>query len=682
MKMTQWIAWGSMVLTAWTAQAAGTLTPAGSGELPAEILSHDVLVTLNNGFARTEVTQQFKNVNPNTVEALYAFPLPVSASLSECSVRIGESVIEGEVLDKATARKIYGEEKSKGNQAALAEKDGYQDFTFQVANLAPEAVATVRFVYYQPLPVDTGVVRYLYPLQEGNTKDDAALNFWTRNDRPSGVTNMRVIVRSAWPLAGIRAPQGNVVSQQLDLAAGGAEASYELPDGLSRDFVFYYQLADDLPGRLEVIPFRRPGDAEGTFMMVLTPGIDLGKLENGADYIFVLDQSGSMSGSKLRTLADGVGRTLGQMNPQDRFRIVMFETRARELTSGWVAATPENAAHWTEKLGRCQATGSTNVYDGVKTALDKSDADRVTSIVLVTDGVTNEGIVAPKAFHQLLKDRDVRVFGFLMGNSANWPLMRVICDASGGFYDAVSNDDDIIGRIMLAKSKITSESLHDVKVSIDGVPTFDLTGDAVKKLYRGQQLVIFGRYRKSGEATVTMKVKRSGEWQSYQCVVDFPESDTDNPELERLWAMSRIEMFDTLAGSGLADGAETQQLIRDLGVKFQLVTDETSMVVLSDEAFSAYGVERNNRTRVVAERTAQSARAAQPVKNYRADVARPERRTEVPAQPSRSNNSMFRGSAPRLGGGALEPVWILVLATVAGVALAGGTLKKNKKEKE
>ena len=54
--------------------------------------------------------------------------------------------------------------------------------------------------------------------------------------------------------------------------------------------------------------------------------------------------------------------------------------------------------------------------------------------------VANEGIVDPKEFYALLKKYDVRVFGFLMGNNANWPLMRLIAETSGGFYDVPEED--------------------------------------------------------------------------------------------------------------------------------------------------------------------------------------------------------------------------------------------------
>src|SRR5690606_12100131 len=108
------------------------------------------------------------------------------------------------------------------------------------------------------------------------------------------------------------------------------------------------------------------------------------------------------------------------------------------------------------------------------------------SVVLVTDGVTNQGIVDPAKFHALLKQHDIRFFGFLMGNSANWPLMRAMGDATGGFYTGVSNDDDIVGQLLLAKSKIAYESLHNASFKFTGARVSETTGDFPQKIYRGQ----------------------------------------------------------------------------------------------------------------------------------------------------------------------------------------------------
>ena len=64
---------------------------------------------------------------------------------------------------------------------------------------------------------------------------------------------------------------------------------------------------------------------------------------------------------------------------------------------------------------------------------DDLDDDRATNVILLTDAVANVGVVEPKKFQELLARYDVRVFGFLLGNNANWPLMRTITQATGGF---------------------------------------------------------------------------------------------------------------------------------------------------------------------------------------------------------------------------------------------------------
>ncbi|MGY8690560.1 MAG: VWA domain-containing protein, partial [Verrucomicrobiales bacterium] len=190
---------------------------------------------------------------------------------------------------------------------------------------------------------------------------------------------------------------------------------------LNRELVVYYRLAQDLPGRVEVVPFRDDENGNGTFMMVVTPGIDLKPIRGGADYVYVLDTSGSMS-SKLHTLTDGVTRVIGKMSPQDRYRVISFSNTATEITHGWVSATPDKVERTITQIQRIKTHGGTNIYEGLSMAIEKLDDDRATSVVLVTDGVTNKGIVDPVKFHQLTKTHNIRIFGFLLGNSANWPL--------------------------------------------------------------------------------------------------------------------------------------------------------------------------------------------------------------------------------------------------------------------
>jgi len=278
---------------------------------------------------------------------------------------------------------------------------------------------------------------------------------------------------------------------------------------------------------------------------------------------------------------------------------------------------------------------------------------------MVTDAVTNTGVVSPDAFHKLMKQYDVRVFGFLMGNSANWPLMRIVCEASGGFSAGVSNDDDIIGQIMLAKGKVLYECLHDAELEISGVKVFDALDGPIGKVYRGQQLVILGRYEEGGRATVTLKGSITGEDRVYATEFDFPDVDGDNPEIERLWALDRIEHLQHIADIGMLPAGESREAVCDLGVQYQLVTDETSMVILTDGAYEQRGIERKNAERTALEQEARQRRAqevsqtGQPARDRRVD----------------RSNPMFSKPAPSSnGGGALDP---MTVGIVLGFAWLG-----------
>lgn len=638
-------------------RAAGTLTPKGSPHAPIRILDHHVKVTLNNGFAQTEVTQTFFNPNPNDLEAVYRFPLPWSASLSEVTLTMGEREIEGEVVERGKAETIYESEKREGNDAGLATKESYQAFEFRVHPVRAQTEARIRLVYYQPIEIDTGVGRYLYPLEEGGT-DEAAADFWSPvNDRVEGSFSAEFELKSAWPVADVRLPGFENEAITDKIGDGHYRVRLDRNDvSLNRDLVFYYRLADDLPGRVEVIPFKDGSSDAGSFMMVVTPGLDLQPITHGADYVFVLDTSGSMA-SKIHSLTDGVSRAIGNLSPEDRVRVVTFSNHASDITRGWVPSTPENVEKVLNQVGNLGTNGGTNLYEGLSMAMDSLDADRATSIVLVTDGVTNQGIVDPAEFHKLSKSHDIRIFGFLLGNSANWPLMRTVCEGSGGFYAGVSNADDILGQIMQAKGKILHECLHDAEFHINGVNTFNLTRQMPGKIYHGQQLVMFGQYDRGGEAELILKARLTGEDKVYRTSFTFPEMDTANPEIERLWALDQIEQYEHQANVGIIPTGESSHAIRDLGLRYQLVTDETSMLVLGDEGFVRHGIERKNRERISRERSAQAARASAPsIPRHRVD-------DHQPLTPSRSPSLGGRG------GGALSPLVVLLMAAFGGLTL-------------
>lgn len=670
---------GILVLAAFgvsLCQAAGLLQPSDGSLPPLEIRDHQVSVVIEDGYAVTTVEQVFFNPHPQDLEAHYSFPVPEHGSVAEFTLWIDGQPVTGEVLEKKEARRVYEEEKAAGRDAGLTEKDQYKTFEVQVSPVRAGQETRLRLVYLQPAQVDTGIGRYVYPLEEGGV-DEEKLAFWTANERVERRFSFDLQIRSAYPVAAVRMP--NQPQAQLTQLGegdwrirldGGANGGAPMEEGaqapvataaptgaftLDQDLVVYWRHQAGLPGSVDLVAHKPAGERRGTFMMVVTPGDDLQPIQEGKDWVFVLDISGSMQG-KYATLADGVERALRKMRPEDRFRILLFNENGRELTSGFVNATPQAVARYVGEVSAITPGGGTNLFAGLNKGLESLDADRTSALVLVTDGVANVGETRQRRLIELIKKRDIRLFTFIMGNSANRPLLEAVTKASNGFALSISNSDDIVGQLLVASSKVTHQALHGVELKIDGIKTGDLTPKRIGSLYHGQQLVVFGHYWGDGMADVSLQGRISGQEKRYQTRFAFPETATDNPEIERLWAYATIEA----AMAEMADfgeKADLKQAVTDLGVEYGLVTDYTSMVVMRDEVFDQRGIQRHNKQRLAVEEAARQQRAGRPATSRRVDTQQPMYNTPRPH---------FGGGS---GGGALDPWSLLLLLPLVWLTL-------------
>ncbi len=665
-----------LLLWSGSGQTAGLMMPANS-QIPAlEIREHHVEVVIEDGYAITQIEQVFFNPNPTDLEAIYSFPIPVKAAVGEFTFWIDGKPVTGEVLEKEKARKIYQQEKQAGRETAITEQDGYKTFDISVSPVRANQDVKIRLSYVQAAHIDTLIGRYVYPLEEGGV-DEEKLAFWNYNDAVKERFSFKLLFRSSYPIDQIRLPQHPqaVVNQLSDKewtvsmvneSSTVMEEQASQPSipsvvhNLNQDIVVYWRHQQGLPGSVDLITYKPDGSQRGTFMMTVTPGDDLAAITEGRDWIFILDYSGSMKG-KYQSLIDGVGQGLQKLDPNDRFRIILFNKQASELTTGYITASADNVSQYIKQMEASTPNGGTNLYAGLKKGLKSIEADRSSAIILVTDGVANVGITEKKEFIKLLDKKDVRLFTFVMGNSANRPLLEGMAKVSNGFAMSVSNSDDILGRLMEATSKLTHQAFHDVDVSFSGVKVKDVTPQKTGSLYRGEQLVVFGHYWGSGPATVDINGKVSGVKKTYTTAFDFPDKSELYPEIERLWAYASIEDLQNQIDYFGKD-ADLQSALTDMAVEYSLVTDYTSMVVLREDEFINRGIDRRNAKRVAIEQKARQARQSQSVRNHRVDQQQP----------------MYQNSAASHKGSGSFGVWMLILL----IPLLGKTMTRNQKTGE
>ena len=635
------------------------------GEL--SIVSHDVQVVITNGFATTTVEQVLRNPKSQPVEAAWAFPLPKKAALSELSLEADGVSYMGEVVEKARAKKIYAAERAAGNQAALAEQRSFLHYQVHIARVPAGGDARARVVYVQALEIESGVGRYLYPMSEGGT-DDMDQSFWSMERKASGRLSFDVALKTAFPVDRLTSTS-HPAMQFTQAEEGMWQGRMEIPTAsLDRDFALLYRLHPDAPARIELLTQRAEGASEGTFMAVVTPGSDLAPIEHGTDWAFVLDVSGSMSGEKIRLLKQGVKQAIGALGAKDRFHLVTFNNTARALTPSWVQADAQGVAEGTRLMDGLRAGGGTDVFAGLSTAYGVMASDRPTGIILVSDGVANVGPHHYRDLVGLSKKHDVRIFAFAIGNSANERLLGDMANLTGGTSTSVSAVDQMGAHLLLARERMTHNAIHGIQFTMPGASV--VHPKTMPTLHMGQQLVVVGRYDKAGDTTLRVAAKISGHDAAWEVPVHLPASDARNPELERLYALAAIADLERESWLRTGDVGEERAAIVDMALRYSLVTDYTSMVVVEDGRKAEYGIGTANAERRARERRAAASRKTTPHAMRTMTGGQPLAGPRAAHAPSRQ--AARSGGGGGGGSGAVGPIWLLLAA-----GLAAGSRRKQ-----
>ena len=361
-------------------QAAGLLVANGGLGGKLKIVEQDVRVTINNSIAVTQIDQVFLNTENRIVEALYTFPVPNGASVSNFTMVINGKEMVGEVVEKQRARQIYESYKSQRRDPGLLEQVNYKTFELRVFPIAAGAQQKISITYYQHLQVDHNQATYVYPLA---TTTDGSIDAKT-----TGKFGFTIDVKSEIPIVELMSPSHKDDFVVNSLTANYTRASMEVTEGdLNRDVVINYDLQRAKTG-LDLVTSKQPGE-DGYFMLTMTAGQELEETASGMDYMFVVDISGSMANDgKLnlsRTAVEGFVDALGD---EDRFNIMTFNNAPAMQFEKLQDVAAESKSLARQFLLEQRARGGTALRPAMLTAFKFKDSDRPLNVVVLSDGMT------------------------------------------------------------------------------------------------------------------------------------------------------------------------------------------------------------------------------------------------------------------------------------------------------
>lgn len=583
--------------------AAGLLIADGGFGGVLEIQEQDVRVTINNGIAVTQVEQIFRNTEDRQVEALYTFPVPKGASVANFSMWINGQEMVGEVVEKQRARQIYESYKETRKDPGLLEQTDFKTFEMRVFPIAPRADQKVRITYYQELDFDQDWATYVYPLATVATATRRGMDARTR-----GRFAFTLDVRSEIPVKAMESPSHRKDFVVVHHDDNHAQASLETREGdLNRDVVLAFELSRPRTG-FDLIA-SRDGNEDGYFLLTLTAGDELAEREEGMDYVFLLDISGSMDeDGKLDLSRGSLEAFIQALGKEDRFEVLTFNMSPKELFSSLRPAEEPSKKEAAEFLRSQEARGGTVLEPALRNAYRYKGTDRPLNVVVLSDGMTEQAERA--TLLRLIGERPegTRVFAIGVGNEVNRALLEQLAEDTGGLAAFVSRGDDFGRQAQAFRRKLLRPAASNLEVTIEGGDVYDLEPEKLPSLYHGAPVRLYGRYRQAGPVKVRLKADVGGTILDRVVDLEIPQDakDADNPEIERMWAWHRVQSLLKEADREGSRDAVIQEVVR-LGEAYSIVTEYTSFLVLENDAeYRRWQIERKNALRVERDRRAQA----------------------------------------------------------------------------
>lgn len=506
------------------------------------LVSSRVEVVVENQVAIVTTRQVFFNQFAETLHLKYAFPMPQGASATGLRWQMDDVWYQANFAATPQDPTLPGT--GQTIHPNLRDYLGETPLFFDIEQtLEAGALMTVELTYVQLLPYAFGDVEFMYPnaydrLQD-HALDEQSFDFQLNSERT--ILNLELLNHT--PTSAFNNGTSAVVRTALTEAP--ATANYHVRYALNPEELGLFDFSTRQPDSVAVDDF-----GDGFFLFVAEP--DPSENSEALDKVFTLivDRSGSMAGDKIVQARNAARFIVNNLNEGDRFNIVDFSDDIASFRPAHVPASPAMREAALAYIDGFAAGGSTDISGAFSAAVSQfaaSNDSTANIIVFFTDGRPTFGITDTDGIldhvQRLINQDETRLvlFTFGVGPDVNTQLLTRLATQNDGLVEFLGNDE-LEARITTFYQQIRNPVLLNTQVAFSVPVVSGLYPDPLPSLYKGQQMVVAGRYNEAAPLEVTLSGTAFGQPVSFSYTLDLADSNaTAYQFLPKIWAKLKIE---------------------------------------------------------------------------------------------------------------------------------------------
>lgn len=557
-------------------------------EVPLPLRATEVRARVLGQIATVNVEQQFANPFRKKIEAIYVFPLPESAAVSEFLMIVGDRRIRGLIREREEAEQLYEQAKAEGYTASLLTQERPNIFTQKVANIEPGKPIDISISYYHAIPVNDGWCEFVFPMvvgprfnpsgssgigavqrgSSGKSGQNVELEYLRSNERSAHEARVTLDLAPGMP---IEEHSCTTHAVQVRPKGDGLRVTIDKNDRLpNKDFVFRYRLSGSA---LKSSFVTHRAESGGYFAFtIVPPALPAPDHRRPVELVFVVDCSGSMNGYPIQQAKAAVERGLKMLQPDDSFQLINFSMSAGTLSDKPLPATRVNIQRALKHLHALQSEGGTMMIEGIKAALDfPHDPKRLRYVAFLTDGyIGNESEILREVRQRL---GQARIFSCGIGSSVNRHLLDSMARLGHGAVAYIGPDESAAEVMQQLIERVRQPILTEVSIDWRGLEVKDVFPRKLPDLIAGRSVLVTGRFH--GELPRKLKIQGSLGDSTAEHLLPIAVSDHPLPALASIWARQKIAELSQHGAS-----KDKKNAIRDLALKHGILSDYTAFLAL------------------------------------------------------------------------------------------------------
>ena len=371
------------------------------------------------------------------------------------------------------------------------------------------------------------------------------------------------------PLARVDSPYHAITQRDADGGRVIELAEGEVP--ANKDFELTWTPAAGHAPQAALFTEKR-GDRHYALLMVMPPAKEVAAARLPREVVFVIDTSGSMSGSSIAQARDALELAIARLAEQDSFNVIEFNSYAKALypdARPANAANRDNAVRWVRRL---QSQGGTEMALALNLALNgRENPGRVRQVIFLTDGaVGNED-----GLFKLIQDKlgDSRLFTVGIGSAPNSHFMGKAAQTGRGTFTYIGKIEEVKEKMGQLFAKLESPVLKGIDIAWPG--SVEAWPKRVPDLYLGEPIVVSALLDKMEGEIRLSGLRGDAPWQATLPLA----SARTGKGMGVLWAREKIQShIDSLRDGGKEE--DVRDAVVDIALAHHLVSKYTSLVAV------------------------------------------------------------------------------------------------------